>query len=165
MNKTSFNILFLCLSILFFTFSDLYSQDSSQNKSQQSFSSFGFQASFVSGTGITYCYTANVIRCRVTGGWIKSADESDYTFGFDVHYYLANASGFNLFLGPSFGIYGSSTESTNARLALATCFEAPIISKEKRNNLCAGILMYYPSYYFSSSTLNPTAGIYIIYNF
>jgi hypothetical protein len=165
MNKTFFNILFLCSSLLFFTLSDLYSQDSSQSKSQQLFSSFGFQASWVSGTGITYCYTSNDIRYRVTGGWIKSEDESVYTFGFDVHYYLANAPGFNLFLGPSFGIYGSSTESTNTRLALATCFEAPIISKEKRNNLCAGIILYYPAYYFSSSTLNPTAGIYVLYNF
>jgi len=165
MTNHLFKSSFIFIIPFLFLISSLRAQDTSQNKSQRSFSSFGFQASWVAGTGITYCYTSNDFRYRVTGGWIKLEKESEYTYGFGVHYYLANAPGFNIFLGPSFGVYGSSKEDTKNRLALATCIETPFMTKEKRNNLCGGFILYYPTYYFTSGTLNPSAGLYVLYNF
>ncbi len=140
-------------------------QDSLATHKQTSYGSFGFQGSFISGTGITGGYTQNGLRMRVTFGLLKSADQTDYSFGIDMHFILATKPQFQLLVGPSFGEYGSSGEKNKPRIALATCLESPLLGKEFRDNICAGIVLYYPAYYFVSSTLNPTGGIYLIYNF
>ena len=143
----------------------LSAQDSLAKKVEPSYGSFGFQGSFVSGTGITGGYTRNRFRVRVTYGLLKLENETDYSYGVDMHYVLAVKPQFLVLIGPSFGGYGTSGGSDKVRLAFATCVEVPALGKEINESICVGVALYYPTYYFVSHTLNPTGGIYLIYNF
>ena len=95
----------------------------------------------------------------MTGELFIFKDETDYSFIMDCHYILANTSRIMIFLGPSIGFVGTSISDTKWRVALATCFEYPFLRKRILQNISVGLVLYYPTYYFLSGTLNPDVGI------
>ena len=141
-----------------------FSQDSSM--APASYTSFGFQFSQVSGTGISIGRDVNSqYRLRGTIGIISTDSQTRYSFGFDAHYYLNSNAKYNVFIGPSFGRIGGSKEDPKTRFALATGLEVPLTGPMPYKNICLGLVLYYPTYYVLSGNINVTPGAYISYNF
>ncbi|MFA6469472.1 MAG: hypothetical protein WCW35_11285 [Bacteroidota bacterium] len=155
---------FFILSLMVIFSMNVYAQDTSA--AVKTYNTFGFQFSLVSGTGISYGKILDgKIKLKGTGGFITSDDKTKYSFGFDVHYFLSKGDKFEVTLGPSLGFIGGTNEDVKSRLALATSMEVPFNGDEHYNNLCGGIVLYYPTFYMKSGDINVTAGIYIVYNF
>ena len=142
-----------------------FCQDTTSVGKGTQYYSFGFQVSFVSGTGITFGHTEKNFRIRGTIGYLKLESETDYSYGGDFQYVLASHTGFQVLLGPAFGVYGSSSDDSKGRIGLATTLELPSLGTGFYENICSGITLYYPAYYLSSNTVNPSVGAYIVYNF
>ena len=156
-----FSILFL----LVLCFHHSSAQDSTTTHAQR-YSSIGFQCSFVSGIGISYGVNeAGKYRVRVTGGIITSGDKAYYSFGADYHFELTNNSKFKVFIGPSIGTIGTSTDAPTPRLGLATGVENPLTGNTIYQNISAGLIVYYPTYFFQSSDISFAGGFFIAYNF
>jgi hypothetical protein len=144
----------------------LLAQDSTSVVASPSYTSFGFQWSWGLGSGLSFGKVfSNNTRVRLIGGVISTEDQTDFSVGADVHYILANTSNFVIFIGPSFGVAGSSKEKPKNRIALATALESPITGDVLPRNISGGVVLYYPTYYFVSKTINPVVGFYILYNF
>ncbi|NUN70370.1 MAG: hypothetical protein HUU02_11730 [Bacteroidetes bacterium] len=127
---------------------------------------FGFQFSLVSGTGISFgTVQANNIRLKATGGFITNDDKSTYSIGADLHYVLGRGNKVEVSVGPSFGIIGGTNELTKTRIALATTVEVPFNGANHYENVCAGLVLYYPTVYILSGNINVTAGLYLSYYF
>jgi hypothetical protein len=130
------------------------------------YTSFGFQFSQVSGTGISIGRDVNSkYRLRGTIGIISTDLQTRYSFGFDAHYYLNSNTKYNVFIGPSIGRIGGSKEDPKTRLALATGLEVPLTGSTPYKNICLGLVLYYPTYYVLSGNINVTPGVYLSYNF
>ena len=141
-----------------------YSQDSLMVP--KLYTSFGFQYSQVSGIGISIGRDIDSkYRIRGTFGIISSESNTRYSFGFDAHYYLSSNTKYNVFIGPSLGRIGGSKEDPKTRLAFATGLEVPLTGPIPYKNICLGVVLYYPTYYFLSGDINITPGAYISYNF
>lgn len=132
----------------------------------QVYTSFGFQFSQVSGTGISMGRdVSSKYRLRGTIGIISTDLQTRYSFGFDAHYYLSHNSQYNVFIGPSIGRIGGSKEDPKTRIALATGLEIPLTGPTQYKNICLGLVLYYPTYYVLSGNINVTPGAYLSYNF
>ncbi len=150
------------LSILFV--STLSAQDSTAVPLNQHL--FGFQFSLVSGTGISYgTLQANNVRLKATGGFITNDNTTSYSLGIDIHYLLSRGKQVEVSVGPSLGFIGGTNELTKTRVALATTVEAPALGEKHFQNVCAGLVLYYPTVYILSGNINVTAGFYLAYYF
>lgn len=127
---------------------------------------FGFQFSLVSGTGISYgTLQPNNIRFKATGGFITNDNKSTYSLGVDFHYVLGRGNMVEVAVGPSLGFIGGTDELTKTRIALATTVEVPFSGTQHFQNVCAGLVLYYPTVYILSGNINVTAGLYMSYYF
>ncbi|MDE3058561.1 MAG: hypothetical protein KGJ59_11465 [Bacteroidota bacterium] len=156
----------LSLAVVFVLPPLLRAQDTASANEDITYHSLGFQASLVSGIGISYGINEqNRYRFRATGGLITSSDKSYYSFGFDYQYELTKNKPFRVFIGLGGGIRGKSGSETNTALGLGSGIEGPVTGTGIFENVTIGAEIYYPTFYFSSSTISVGGGIFISYNF
>ena len=141
-------------------------QDSSAVNTAKNFSSFGLQASTVSGIGLTFRRTMNNrLRTGMTAGLIKTEGETIFSTGWDFHYELSDRPDIHIFVGPSLGLFGGSARALRVRIGFATGLEVPISGKELYENISAGAVLYYPTYFLLSETVGFAVGVFLLYNF
>jgi hypothetical protein len=139
-------------------------QDSTAQK--KNYQSYGFQASPVSGSGISYGQTINnYLRYRISGGALSSGSDLNFSIGGDVHFILTKETRYSLFIGGSVGVSGSSAEAPKPRISYSTGIEIPISASRVGNGLSTGIIIYYPAYFINSSQLKLMFGVFIYYNY
>jgi len=166
MNHSKHLILFLLTSFMFFS-QNLYSQDSLNSYSTATtYSSFGFQGSFVSGIGLTYGkMSANRTQMKGTGGIISSDGETIFATGFDLNYSISNQSTMRIFVGPSIGVYGGSKELPKYRVGFGTGIEVPVKGNSFYQNISFGVVVYYPTYFFLSQSISFAGSVFLVYNY
>jgi hypothetical protein len=146
-------------------------QDSLSVKKPLQFTSIGFQASFVSGIGVSYGLNElGKYRFRVTGGIITAGNKTHYSFGLDYQFELTKENKFRVFIGPGFGssgtsVSGNSESSARPRLGLGIGAEAPVTGTSVLDNISGGVTVYYPTYFFVSKEVSFAGGVFISYNF
>jgi len=101
----------------------------------------------------------------MTGGLIKTEGETYFSAGFDFHYEISDRPDIHIFLGPSFGFFGGSKRAMKTRLGFATGLEVPLSGKELYQNISAGGVLYYPTFFFYSETIGFAVGVFLLYNF
>lgn len=165
MNKNSFSFTLCTIFLTLFIFSSsLFAQDSSATRTK--YSSLGFQVSFVSGIGISYGMNqTGKYRTRFTGGILTSSGVTYFSFGADYHFELTKTPSFRVFIGPSAGSSGDSQSQPRPRIALGTGIEHPLLGSSVIDNISAGAIVYYPTYFFQSGEVSFAGGIFISYNF
>lgn len=157
--------------IILFIFSTANAQDSLDAKQKTQFSSIGFQASFVSGIGISFGLNElEKYRFRATAGIITSGDKTHYSFGLDYQFVLTKNDRFRVFIGPGFGssgtsVRGSSESSARPRFGLGIGAEAPVTGTSVLDNISGGATVYYPTYFIVSGEISFAGGVFISYNF
>ena len=140
------------------------SQDSTDVK--KDYASYGLQASFVSGMGISYGRVFDQrTRTRITGGILTTQNTTQFSVGGDLQFFLTRGNEFNVFVGPSVGSFGETGTTPKPRIAFSTGFERPVTGKTIYNNISAGVVLYYPTYYIQSNTIGVAAGVFIYYNY
>jgi hypothetical protein len=166
MTKRSFlTPVFIFSSILLPSLS-CYAQDSLAVPEGRKYTTIGFQGSFVSGIGISAGYNEeNKYRFRVTGGLVTSDNISYYSFGIEYEVDLTKHKPYRVFIGPGFGVRGESDGDTHATLGIGTGFETSLTGNAMYENVTGGVEVYYPTFYFLTSTIWFGGGIFISYNF
>lgn len=141
-------------------------QDSVSIQQPLTYNSVGFQASFVSGIGISYGMNeTGKYRARATFGILTNGDKTYSSFGVDYQVELTKRTDFRVFIGPGFGMRSISTENTHTTLGLGTGIEAPITGQTPYQNISGGVTVYYPTYFFLSKNISFAGGVFISYNF
>jgi len=159
------------LGIMLVVFSSLLAQDTTTIHEPLRYSSVGFQASFVSGIGVSYGLNEmGKYRFRITGGIITDGDKTHYSYGTDYQFELTRTGRFRVFLGPGFGVSGtnvkgSSSSSARPRLGLGTGVESPFTGTSVFENISGGATVYYPTYFFVSKEISFAGALFISYNF
>ncbi len=141
-------------------------QDSLSGKEARTYTTIGFQASFVSGLGISVGYNEeDKYRFRVTGGFVTSDNVSYYSFGVEYEIELTKHRPYRVFIGPGFGFRGESDGDTHSTFGLGTGFETSLTGGSIFENVSGGVEVYYPTYYFLTNTIWFGGGLFISYNF
>ena len=159
------------IGVVIFISLPFLAQDSNAVNIPHRYSSIGFQASFVSGIGISYGLNeTGKYRFRITGGIITNGDKTHYSYGADYQFELTRFNRFRVFTGPGFGVHGTAIKGNNStsarpRLGLGTGIEAPITGTAIFENISGGATVYYPTYFFFSKEISFAGGIFISYNF
>jgi hypothetical protein len=143
-----------------------FAQDSLSTKEGRTYSTIGFQASQVSGTGISFGFNQeNKFRFRVTGGILTYTDKSYFSFGTELEYELTKNRPYRVFIGPGIGTYGASTSSAHPTIGLGTGFETGMMGDGILDNVTGGVEIYYPTFFLLSSTIGFGGGFFVSYNF
>ena len=141
-------------------------QDSLASAQPRRYTSIGFQASFVSGIGISVGDNEDgKYRFRVTGGFLTDNQISYYSFGLEYGIDLTRNKPYRVFIGPAFGIRGESDSDTHTMLGLGTGFETSATGNLVFENVSVGAEVYYPTYNFLSQSIWFAGGVFISYNF
>ena len=101
----------------------------------------------------------------MTGGYLASGDVSYSSFGIDYQLDLAKHKPYRVLIGPGIGIRGQSNGDGHAAAGLGFGFESSLTGNTIFENVTGGIIVYYPTYYFSDNTIGVGGGIFISYNF
>lgn len=155
--------------------------DSAEVYQWKKFNSFGFNASSVSGLGLSYRYHATGPQLFMLSGGIVSSNDWLYAslgaeFQYeisereDLRYYLAVASGFyytkeDLYDFMTDDMYTNS--DSDFHLGIGVGFEYPFLGSTIFKNMTVGVTIYYPAIYFTNSGTDIAmgAGAYFFYNF
>lgn len=141
-------------------------QDSVGTSVPVRYSSIGFQASFVSGIGISFGLNeSGKYRARATFGILTNDSKTYSSFGIDYQFELTKRQDFRVFIGPGFGTRSISTESSHTTLGLGTGIEAPVTGNSVFQNVTGGVTVYYPTYFFLSKNISFAGAVFISYNF
>lgn len=160
------NKLLLVIVVILSNYFTIYAQDSVTVVRQSHYSTIGFQASFVSGIGISFGLNeAGKYRARATFGILTSDSKTYSSFGADYQIELTKRQDFRVFIGPGFGVRSISTENSHTTLGLGTGVEAPVTGNSIYQNVTGGVIVYYPTYFFLSRNISFAGGIFISYNF
>ena len=147
-------------------FSSSQAQDSSGTAKPTKYTSIGFQASFVSGIGLSVGYNEEgKYRFRATGGFLTDNQTSYYSFGLEYGFDLTKNKPYRVFIGPAFGVRGESDSDNHTMLGLGTGFESSSTGNIIFENVSMGGEVYYPTYNFLSHTIWFAGGVFISYNF
>ena len=139
-------------------------QDSTVQK--KDYQSYGFQASSVSGMGLSYGQTVtDRVRYRISGGVLSNGSAMNFSIGGDVHFFLTKDTKYNIFVGGSAGSSGSSVEAPKPRVSYSTGIEVPLSGPRISNGISIGAIIYYPAYFIQSSQINFMVGAFIYYNY
>lgn len=156
----------LVVSILLFYSTTTYAQDSLAVTQSVRYSTVGFQASFVSGIGISFGLNeTGKYRARATFGILTSDNKTYSSFGVDYQVELTKRQDFRVFIGPGFGVRSISTESSHTTLGLGTGVESPVTGNSVYQNVTGGVTVYYPTYFFLSKNISFAGAVFISYNF
>lgn len=158
--------------------------DSAEVYKWKKFNSFGFNASSVSGLGLSYRHhTDGPQLVMLSGGIVSSSDwvyaslGAEYQFEIsereDLRYYLAIGGGFYYTREEITEYYWDTepTTSTNSdsdfHLGIGVGFEYPFLGSSIFKNMTVGLTLYYPAIYFADSGTDITMGVgaYFFYNF
>lgn len=143
-----------------------YAQDVQNNEPSKQYSSVGFQASFVSGIGISYGFNeSGKYRVRGTFGILTSSGKTYSSMGADYQIELTKREDFRVFIGPGIGVRSISGEDSHTMVGLGTGVEAPITGRTVFENITAGVAVYYPTYFFLSKDISFAGSVFISYNF
>jgi len=148
-------------------------QDAENSRNYADYS-FGLNLSNVSGLGLSYrIFIGDKAGVQLTGGIIATTSQTSYSGGFELQYALSRTPNYRVFVGPAFGVYGSSADKDipssqaqsdfNAGLGLG--LEVPILGSSVRNQLVGSLTIYYPTFYTSEGTISFGIGAGVHYNF
>jgi hypothetical protein len=155
--------------------------DSTETYQWKKFSSFGFNASAISGLGLSYRYhTTGPQLVMLSGGiiasndWVYASMGAEYQYEFsereDLRYYIALAGGLyydreEIEYGSTFGTTVES--STDFHFGVGVGFDYPFLGSTIFKNMTVGLTLYYPAIYFTKSGTDIAmgAGAYFFYNF
>ncbi|MDE3058940.1 MAG: hypothetical protein KGJ59_13385 [Bacteroidota bacterium] len=130
------------------------------------YSTIGFQASQVSGIGISYGRNReNDFRFRITGGIITTGDKAYFSFGADYEFELTKNKPYRVFIGPAGGAWGVSDEPAHFNVALGVGIEKPTTGPTIFEDVTIGAEIYYPTFSFLTGTIGVAGGVFISYNF
>lgn len=145
------------------------------------FNSFGFNASSVSGLGLSYRHhTEGPQLFMLSGGIVSSKDwvyaslggEFQYEISErdDLRYYLALAGGFYYTNEDTYDYWLNTTYNntdSDFHLGIGVGFEYPFLGSTIFKNMTIGVTLYYPAIFFTNSgtEISMGAGAYFFYNF
>ncbi|MEW5797803.1 MAG: hypothetical protein AB1728_02245 [Bacteroidota bacterium] len=158
---------FTSLAVLIFLYSTIiHAQDTLTVLQSVRYSTIGFQASFVSGIGISFGINeTGKYRARATFGVLTNDSKTYSSFGVDYQFELTKRQDFRVFIGPGFGVRSISTEDSHTALGLGTGVEAPATGNSIYQNVTGGVTIYYPTFFFLSKNISFAGAIFISYNF
>jgi hypothetical protein len=139
--------------------------DSSFAVGSHPYSSIGFNASSVSGIGLSYRrHLQSPSLFQFTGGIVTSGGSTASSFGFEYQYELSRKETFRYYIGLGFGLYHGSTTGTATGLGIG--LEVPIVGTTIFESVTGGFDLFYPVVYSGdNSVISLGASIYIFYNF
>ena len=166
MNSTSSRHFGLLTSLILLLSTSALAQDSLSSEQPRKYTSIGFQASFVSGIGISVGYNQESnFRFRVTAG-LATADQITYfSFGAEYEIELTKHKPYRVFIGPGIGTRGQSDGDTHTAIGLGTGFEISPTGNSLFENVSVGAEIYYPTYFFLTKDIWFGGGFFISYNF
>lgn len=147
----------------------------------QKFNSFGFNASSVSGLGLSYRYHAvgpNLVM--LSGGIVSSNDWVAASLGAEYQYEISEREDLRYYLAIGGGLYYTEDEvydgfspepvtsmDTDFHLGVGVGFEYPFLGSSIFRNMTVGLTLYYPAIYFNNSgtDIGMGVGAYFFYNF
>ncbi len=138
-----------------------------QNKELGVFRSFGFNTSSVSGLGLSYRYHKETNQLvQLTGGIISDGDMLNYTVGAELQIELSTRRDLRYYLAVGAGTY-QSNNSGDFTAGFGVGFEVPLFGKEIKENMTAGLTLFYPALYKSTNNNLVTFGIsaFFFYNY
>jgi hypothetical protein len=166
MKLNPFSVLRFLLFLILLLTSSAQAQDSLASPQSRKYTSIGFQASFVSGIGISIGYNEDgKYRFRATGGILADNQISYYSLGVEYGFELTKNKQYRVFIGPAFGIRGESDSDNHTMLGLGTGFESSTTGTIIFENISVGAEVYYPTYNFLSQSVWFAGGVFIAYNF
>jgi hypothetical protein len=139
--------------------------DSTEATGPTHFNSIGFNASSVSGLGLSY---RNKISAhdlfQLTGGVLDSDGRTDFSLGFEYQYQISKNPTFRYYLAVGAAVYSESQTTTIAGFGMG--LEVPIVGKTIFEGVTTGGCLFYPAF---NLTRDPRIGIggsiYLFYNF
>jgi hypothetical protein len=139
MNRNSIRASSLLSCIIIFSSLTAHAQDTLKTKESRKFTTIGFQASYVSGIGISFGYNQeDKYRFRVTGGLVTTDNITYYSFGIEYEIGLTRNKPYRVFIGPGFGTRGQSDADTHTTIGLGTGFETSLTGSSIFENVTAG---------------------------
>lgn len=174
--------LLILASLLIMASSGIAGQgDSAEVYQWKKFNSFGFNASSVSGLGLSYRYhTAGPQLIMLSGGIVSSKDWVYASLGAEFQYEISEREDLRYYLAVAGGLYytkedvydyysnGTSTRTdTDFHLGIGVGFEYPFLGSTIFKNMTVGVTLYYPAIYVSDTgtEIAMGAGAYFFYNF
>jgi len=160
MVKRVFVGLFLLTSI-----ANAQSKYDSSSPGYRGYSSFGFNASLVSGVGLSYRnHLQGPSLIQFTAGVLSGGGSTFTSFGFAYQYQLSKKDNFRYYIATGAGLYTSGSSRTVIGFGIG--LEVPGIGTTIFESVTAGGELYYPAFYLGT---NPSVGvggsIYIYYNY
>ena len=140
--------------------------DTAFTAGSHSYSSVGFNASFVSGIGLSYRrHLPSPSLFQFTGGIVSSGGTTSSSFGLEYQYELSRRETFRYYIGFGFGLYSGSTTSTAAGLGIG--LEVPLVGGTIFESVTGGFDLFYPVMYSgdSKTVVSVGASMYLFYNF
>lgn len=131
------------------------------------YNSFGFNASTVSGLGLSYRHHSVLYSLiQVSGGIIKTTDNIAYSAGVEYQYELSRRTDFRYYICLGSGLYNSGGSSGFVG-GFGVGFDTPVFGHTVKENMTAGISLFYPTIYSGTSetTISFGASVYFFYNF
>ena len=153
-----------CLLILS-SFASAQSVSDTTEPGYRSYSSFGFNASLVSGVGLSYRnHLQGPSLIQFTAGVLSGGGSTFTSFGFAYQYQLSKKDNFRYYIATGAGLYTSGSSRTVIGFGIG--LEVPGIGTTIFESVTAGGELYYPAFYLGT---NPSVGvggsIYIYYNY
>jgi hypothetical protein len=129
------------------------------------YSSFGFNASLVSGVGLSYrSHLQGPSLVQFTAGVLSGGGSTFSSLGFAYQYQLSRKDNFRYYIATGAGLYTSGTSRTVIGFGIG--LEVPGIGTTIFESVTAGGELYYPAFYLGP---NPSVGVggslYIYFNF
>jgi hypothetical protein len=131
----------------------------------RSYSSFGFNASSVSGLGLSYRkHLPGPSLIQITGGVISGGGSTFTSLGFAYQYQLSKKDNFRYYIATGAGLYTSG--STRTVIGIGIGIEVPGIGTTIFESVTVGGELYYPALYLGTNpAINFGGSIYLYYNF
>ena len=140
-------------------------EDTTRAAARRPYHSFGFNASFVSGIGISYRnHTAGPSLFQVTGSVFSSEGSVFYSVGLEMQIELSSNPGFRYYIPIALGLYVPESKTTTV-VGLGMGLEVPVIGPGIYEGVTIGGELFYPAVYLSTKNSVGLGGsIYIFYN-
>jgi hypothetical protein len=157
----------LCLFILIST-NVLFAQspvDSTQTTGPSHFNSIGFNASSLSGLGLSYRNKLSAHDLfQLTGGVLDSEGRTNFSFGLEYQYQLSKKPSFRYYLAVGAGLYSDIQTTTFVGLGMG--LELPIVGSTIFEGVTSGCCLFYPAINLSHDPRIGIGGsVYLFYNF
>lgn len=141
--------------------------DTVQSTAKRSYKSFGFNASMVSGVGLSFRnHFDSPELLQVTASIFSSPGSSVfYSLGVEMQFELSRDESFRFYIPLGLGIYSSSKTVTN--LGFGMGLEVPVLGPGIFRGVGVGGELFYPTFYLGAgeNSISLGASIFIFYNF